>query len=170
MPDRDIPAPHFIPHPLSSPEGGTRMGFEFGAIVAFVVVAIGFAAAILTVGRLVRPDHPSPAKSMTYECGEEPIGTAWMNFNPRFYLIALVFVIFEVDIALTFPVVAVFKEWVAFSPTAGFVALVELLLFTVILVAGLVWVWVHGDLEWVKKLAEVDQPTTSSERPRRRAA
>ena len=98
------------------------------------------------------------------------IGNAWMNFNPRFYLIALVFVIFEVDIALTFPVVAVFKEWVAFSPTAGFVALVELLLFTAILVVGLAWVWVHGDLDWVKKLADVEEPTISSPGPTRKAA
>ncbi len=146
------------------------MGFQFGAVLAFVVVAIGFAAGALLAGRFLRPNHPSEAKSMIYECGEEPIGTAWMNFNPRFYLIALVFVIFEVDIALTFPVVAVFKEWVAFSATAGFVALVELLLFTAILVAGLAWVWVHGDLEWVKKLAEVDQPANAASGPTRKAA
>ncbi len=145
------------------------MAFEFGAVLAFAVAAIGFAVVALTASRLLRPNHPEEAKSMIYECGEKPIGTAWMNFNPRFYLIALVFVIFEVDIALTFPVVAVFKEWVASSPTAGLVALGELLLFTLILVVGLVWVWVHGDLEWVKKLAEVeDQP--AGERPARRRA
>jgi NADH-quinone oxidoreductase subunit A len=147
------------------------MGFEFGAVLAFVVVAIGFAAVALTAGHFLRPDHPEEAKSMIYECGEKPIGTAWMNFNPRFYLIALVFVIFEVDIALTFPVVAVFKEWVAHSPTSGFIALVELLLFTLILVAGLIWVWVHGDLEWVKKLAEVDgRPSQPKQASSRRAA
>jgi NADH-quinone oxidoreductase subunit A len=133
------------------------MGFQFGAVIAFAVVAIGFAAVGLTAGRFFRPNHPEAAKSTIYECGEPPIGTAWMNFNPRFYLIALVFVIFEVDIALTFPVVAVFKEWVSTSPAMGVVALAELLLFTLILVVGLIWVWVHGDLDWVKKLAEVDQ-------------
>jgi NADH-quinone oxidoreductase subunit A len=147
------------------------MGFEFGAVVAFALVAIGFAAMALTAGRFLRPHFPEEAKSSIYECGEKPIGTAWMNFNPRFYLIALVFVIFEVDIALTFPVVAVFKEWVAQSPRNGFIALGELLLFTLILVVGLVWVWVHGDLEWVKKLAEVEQPRASGARqPGRRAA
>ncbi len=145
------------------------MGFGFGAVLAFAVVAIGFAFIALTAGRLLRPNFPEAAKSTIYECGEKPIGTAWMNFNPRFYLIALVFVIFEVDIALTFPVVAVFKEWVAQSPRTGVIALGELLAFTAILVVGLAWVWVHGDLEWVKKLAEVDQPT-ASEGPRRRAA
>jgi NADH-quinone oxidoreductase subunit A len=147
------------------------MAFEFGAVLAFAVVAVGFGVVALTASRLLRPHHPEEAKSQIYECGEKPIGTAWMNFNPRFYLIALVFVIFEVDIALTFPVVAVFKEWVARSPTMGFVALGELLLFTLILVVGLVWVWVHGDLDWVKKLAEVEDGAPSTrERPSGRRA
>ncbi len=146
------------------------MGYEFGAVLAFAVVACGFGIVALTVGRFLRPNHPEPAKSTIYECGEAPIGNAWMNFNPRFYLIALVFVIFEVDIALTFPVVAVFKEWVAQSPAAGWVALGELLLFTFILVVGLAWVWVHGDLEWVKKLPGVDEDGSRQEPSRRRAA
>ncbi len=146
------------------------MGFEFGAVIAFAVVAIGFGVVALTASRLLRPNHPEEAKSTIYECGEKPIGTAWMNFNPRFYLIALVFVIFEVDIALTFPVVAVFKEWVAMSPAAGFIALGELLLFTLILVVGLVWVWMHGDLAWVKRLAEVDEQPSRQPPVGRRAA
>ncbi len=143
------------------------MAFEFGAVLAFAVAAVGFGVVALTASRLLRPHHPEEAKSQIYECGEKPIGTAWMNFNPRFYLIALVFVIFEVDIALTFPVVAVFKEWVARSPATGFIALGELLLFTLILVVGLIWVWVHGDLEWVKKLARVEE--ASAEPPSRQA-
>jgi len=146
------------------------MAFEFGAVLAFAVVAIGFGVVALTASRLLRPNHPEEAKSQIYECGEKPIGTAWMNFNPRFYLIALVFVIFEVDIALTFPVVAVFKEWVATSPATGFIALGELLLFTFILVVGLAWVWVHGDLEWVKKLAEIDGGGEAKQPPAGRRA
>jgi len=134
------------------------MGYEFGAIAAFAVMAVAFAFGGITIGRIAGPKLPNPAKSIIYECGELPIGTAWFNFNPRFYLIALVFVIFEVEIALTFPVVVVYKEWIARSLTLGLVALGELLLFTAILVLGLAWVWVHGDLEWVKKLAQVDQP------------
>jgi NADH-quinone oxidoreductase subunit A len=145
------------------------MGFEFGAIVAFALVAVGFAVGGLTAGRFLRPNLPEAAKSTIYECGEKPIGAAWFNFNPRFYLIALVFVIFEVDIAVTFPVVVVYKEWIAQSPTTGFIALVELLLFTGILLVGLAWVWVHGDLEWVKKLVEVDQPAKGAP-PTKRAA
>jgi len=133
------------------------MGYDFGAIAAFAVMAVAFAFGGITIGRIAGPKLPNPAKSIIYECGELPIGTAWFNFNPRFYLIALVFVIFEVEIALTFPVVAVYRDWVALGSTLGAVALVELLLFTGILVLGLAWVWVHGDLEWVKRLATVDE-------------
>jgi NADH-quinone oxidoreductase subunit A len=81
-------------------------------------------------------------------------------------------VIFEVDIALTFPVVAVYRDWVQASPAFGWVAFVELLLFTVILVVGLVWVWAHGDLEWVKSLgaAAREAPRPGSETEPRKAA
>jgi NADH-quinone oxidoreductase subunit A len=148
------------------------MGYEFGAVAAFALVTVGFGLGGLTLGKLVRPYFPEPDKYVVYECGERPIGTAWFNFNPRFYLIALVFVIFEVDIALTFPVVAVYRDWVAQSPTMGWVAFVELFLFTAILLVGLAWVWVHGDLDWVKKLADVDQPArpTTGRADARRAA
>jgi NADH-quinone oxidoreductase subunit A len=132
------------------------LGFEFGAVAAFAVMAVAFAFGAITLGQIAGPKLPSPQKSIIYECGELPIGSAWFNFNPRFYLIALVFVIFEVELALTFPVVAVYKRWIAMSPTMGLVALAELLLFIFILALGLVWIWIHGDLEWVKKLARVD--------------
>jgi NADH-quinone oxidoreductase subunit A len=142
------------------------MGFEFAAVAAFAAMAVGFGVGGLTIGRILRPNFPETNKAIIYECGELPIGGAWFNFNPRFYLIALVFVIFEVEIALTFPVVAVYKDWIAQSPAMGLVALVELLLFTAILVLGLAWVWIHGDLEWVRKLARPEDGSA----PGRRAA
>jgi len=127
------------------------MGYQFGAVLAFAVVAILFALVMLIVGRLFRPRFPSDDKLSIYECGERPIGSAWYNFNPRFYLIALVFIIFEVDIALTFPVVVVYASWI--KKGTGWVAFVELMLFTVVLLVGLAWAWAHGDLEWIKKLS-----------------
>ncbi len=129
------------------------MGFQFGTVLVFAIVAVGFALGGVAVSRLVGPRFPSADKASVYECGERPIGVAWFNFNPRFYLVALVFVIFEVDIALTFPVVAVYRSWVSTSPTFAWVAFGELFLFTAILAVGLVWVWAHGDLAWVKTLA-----------------
>lgn len=148
------------------------MGYQFGAVLAFALIAVVFGMGGLTFGRLVRPHFPDADKALVYECGERPIGTAWFNFNPRFYLVALVFVIFEVDIALTFPVVAVYRSWVQLGSTTAWVAFAELLLFTVILVVGLVWVWVHGDLDWVKKIAEIDRPgarPSGTQEPRRAA-
>ncbi len=144
------------------------MGYQFGAVLAFAVMAILFALAMLLVGRVLRPRFPSDDKLSIYECGERPIGSAWYNFNPRFYLIALVFIIFEVDIALTFPVVVVYASWV--KKGTGWVAFVELVLFTVVLLVGLAWAWAHGDLEWIKKLSEaprkrVESPESSQGSP-----
>src|SRR5512133_3991089 len=102
------------------------MGFEFGAVLAFASVTVGFALGSITLSRLVSPRVYNADKATIYECGERPVGIAWFNFNPRFYLVALVFVIFEVDIALTFPVVTVYRDWVAASPAMGWVAFVEL--------------------------------------------
>lgn len=133
------------------------MGYQFGAVLAFAVVAILFALVMLLVGRLLRPRFPNDDKLSIYECGERPIGTAWYNFNPRFYLVALVFIIFEVDIALTFPVVAVYASWI--GKGMGWIAFVELLLFTVVLLVGLAWAWAHGDLEWIKKLSQAPRAT-----------
>ena len=128
------------------------MGFEFGAVLVFAIVAIGFALGGITLSRLVGPSFPSADKASVYECGERPIGTAWFNFNPRFYLVALVFVVFEVEIALTFPVVVVYRAWVEAGASFAWVALGEIAVFTAILLAGLAWAWAHGDLDWVKDL------------------
>jgi NADH-quinone oxidoreductase subunit A len=128
------------------------MGYQFGAVLAFAIVAILFALVTLIAGHFVRPRFPSADKLSIYECGERPVGSAWYNFNPRFYLIALVFIIFEVDIALTFPVVVVYASWI--KKGMGWIAFVELILFTVVLLVGLVWAWVHGDLAWIKTLSQ----------------
>jgi NADH-quinone oxidoreductase subunit A len=155
------------------------MGFDFGAVLVFAIVAVGFALGGITLSRLVGPRIPNPEKSTIYECGERPVGVAWFNFNPRFYLVALVFVIFEVDIALTFPVVAVFRSWAEAPPppapytfSFAWVAFVELFLFTAILVVGLAWVWAHGDLDWVKNLnaGSFQAPAANSDSEPRRAA
>ncbi len=126
------------------------MQFDFAMVLVFVVSAIGFALTNLLVGALLRPRFPNAEKEMIYECGERPIGSAWFNFNPRFYIIALVFVIFEVEIALTIPVALVFRQWV--YDGVGVVALVEILAFIAILFTGLIWIWIRKDLEWVKRI------------------
>ena len=77
-------------------------------ILVFVAAAAGFLLFNLALGRLVRPERPSPEKGAVYECGEEPIGSAWIQFDLRFYVVALLFVIFDVEIAFFFPWAVVF--------------------------------------------------------------
>src|SRR5512140_174204 len=130
--------------------------------LVFAGVAVAIVLAMLLVGKLLRPLWPSAEKATIYECGERPIGNAWFNFNPRFYIVALVFVIFEVEIALTIPVALVLRSWIFRG--AGLVALAELVAFLLILAVGLVWIWARRDLEWVKRLdAGTEGPERSSE-------
>ena len=126
------------------------MYFQFANVLVFFLLAVAFVGGMLGLGRLLRPNNPEPMKLTTYECGEPPTGSAWVNFNIRFYLVALIFVIFDVEIAFMYPVVAVFRDWLQ-SGRGGY-ALVEMLLFIGILAIGLVYVWVKRDLEWVKQL------------------
>ena len=125
------------------------MLMAYASVGAFFLVAIGFILGSMLAGSLIRPDKPSVGKNQTYECGEAPIGQAWFNFNPRFYIVALIFLIFDVEVAFTYPVAVVFNRWVA-RGMGGF-AFAELLVFILILVLGLAYVWRHGDLEWIRQ-------------------
>lgn len=120
-------------------------------VIIFVLVISGFVFLALLIGRLFRPPVAhTPLKDSPYECGEEPFHGAWFNFNPRFYLIALVFVVFDVEVALIFPVAAVMRGWS--EAGKGIVALLEIGLFVIILLAALIYVWLRGDLRWIKDL------------------
>jgi NADH-quinone oxidoreductase subunit A len=77
-------------------------------ILIFLAAGLTLLAANLVIGRLVRPDRPSPEKGEVYECGEKPIGSAWVQFDVRFYVVALLFVIFDVELAFFFPWATVF--------------------------------------------------------------
>lgn len=102
----------------------------------------------LFIGRFVRPSHSTEMKSSPYECGEEPEGLAWSRFNVRFYVIGLIFIIFDVESALIFPIATVFQKFHKIEQ--GGAVLCSFLLFVIILLAGLVYSWRKGDLNWVK--------------------
>jgi NADH-quinone oxidoreductase subunit A len=125
------------------------MEFQFGSVLAFVLIACAFLAVTLLIGRLLRPATQNPAKGAVYECGEAPMGGGWFNFNPRFYIVALVFLIFDVEVAFTYPVATVFNRWLARGD--GAVAFFEIAAFVAVLALGLAYVWVKGDLEWVRR-------------------
>jgi NADH-quinone oxidoreductase subunit A len=133
------------------------MYFHFANVLVFSILGLGLCAIHLALGRLLRPHNPEAKKLTTYECGEPPTGGAWINFNIRFYLIALVFVIFEIEIAFIVPVAVVFRDWVLKGQ--GLFALTEILLFLGILVVGLVYIRAKRDLEWLKRIpqAEVEE-------------
>jgi NADH-quinone oxidoreductase subunit A len=128
------------------------MYFHFGVALALTVIGVGFMALMFGLQKLLAPHNPHPRKLMPYECGEPPTGHAWMNFNVRFYLIALVFVVFEVELAFVYPIAAVYLDWVRRGQRLF--ALTEVLIFLLILFIGLVYVWTKRDLEWMKKVSE----------------
>ena len=112
-------------------------------ILTFLVVVIGFVAVNLALWWLIRPSRFSEEKLTTYECGENPQGSAWIQFNIRFYVFALIFIVFDVEAVFLIPWAVVFSK-------LGMVAFVEGLVFIVILAVALAYVWRKGDLEWVR--------------------
>jgi NADH-quinone oxidoreductase subunit A len=131
------------------------MHFQYANILVLLGLGLGLCALMMGLGALVRPSNPEKPKLTTYECGEVVEGNSWINFNIRFYVVALVFVIFDVEVAFIYPVVTVFKEWVADG--RGLFALAEIMIFIGILVCGLVYVWTKGDLDWMKDVVGPDE-------------
>ena len=117
---------------------------DFGTVLVAVVLGIVMVAIPLLLQMLIAPSKKTKDKLQTYECGEEAEGSAWLQFNIRFYVIALIFLIFDVEVVFLFPWAVVFKE-------LGLLALIEMGIFLIILITGLAYVWVKADLDWVKR-------------------
>ncbi len=116
---------------------------DFGRIFVFFIIGAIFVAGGLVTSWIIRPKRGYPNKLTSYECGEEPIGTSWVKFNIRFYVVALIFLIFDVEVVFLFPWAVVFRK-------LGMYAFVEMLVFLAILLIGYAYVWVKGDLDWDK--------------------
>ena len=114
---------------------------DFGNILLFLINGVLFVAIALFVAKLIRPNRPNAEKLSTYECGEDPIGDARVQFNNRFYIIGLMFLIFEVEILLLFPWVMVFGDygWYAFGVMTVFVFLIFI---------GFIYELGKGHLKW----------------------
>jgi NADH:ubiquinone oxidoreductase subunit 3 (subunit A) len=116
----------------------------FSSVLLFLLVGFVLLAIALILSRLIQAKGiPGVDKYIPYECGEVPEGSAWIRFNIRFYVFALIFIIFDVEIVFLLPWAVVFKK-------LGTFAFVEGLIFIGILIVGLAYVWKKGDLEWVK--------------------
>ncbi|WP_374164925.1 NADH-quinone oxidoreductase subunit A [Arcticibacter sp. MXS-1] len=134
---------------------------EFGKVSIMLLTGVILVSAMIFLSKMLAPKKPTPLKLSSYECGEEPTGNSWGQFNPRFYVIALVFLLFDVELIFIFPWSTIFaqKDIIDAHPAWGWVTLAEMFLFVGILVLGLVYVWKRGDIEWIKpeqKLPEVE--------------
>jgi NADH-quinone oxidoreductase subunit A len=116
---------------------------EFGQVFIFFIVAVMFVVIAFVIVRLLAPAKPSLGKNSIYECGEESDKQTWLKFNFRFYVVALIFIIFDVEIIFLFPWAVVFKE-------IGMLAFVEMAIFLIILIFGFIYVLAMGDLNWDK--------------------
>jgi NADH-quinone oxidoreductase subunit A len=158
-----------------------------GTLLVFTVIAIGFVAVNLTLGQLFRPQRPGAEKSTVYECGEPAIGSARVQFDLRFYVVALLFVIFDVEVAFFFPWAVVFGTAnrladpalveseralladaaaglpadPAVASSLAWLAFVDILIFFGVLLVGFAYLWRRGDLDWVRSLAAQARPTAS---------
>ncbi len=137
------------------------MYFDYLNVLLFASVGFVFVYANVLIGSVIRPKRKHSEGLEVYECGEETIGETWIKFDIRYYTVALVYVIFAVEIAFLFPWAIVLKEAMAGTGVAegagiGMFALVEGLLFIVILFLGLWYVWAKGDLDWVLAFEQRD--------------
>jgi len=136
---------------------------DFGIILLFIAGAALFTLVPFTISRLLRPNRPNAEKLSSYECGEDTVGNAWGQFNPRFYIIALMFLLFEIEIVFLFPWSIVFgnKELIqGANGRWGWYSLAEVFVFAFILVLGLAYAWRKGYLEWEKPEPAVEEHTS----------
>ncbi len=131
---------------------------EFGRVLIFFLVGVVFVFGGLVVAWLIRPHRWYPTKLTSYECGEEPLGSPWIRFNIRFYVVALIFLIFDVEVVFLFPWAVVYKN-------LGVFAFIEMMIFLAILVVGYVYVWGKGDLEWDKPAPEIPRAPKTLQNP-----
>jgi len=110
-------------------------------IICFLILGVFLPVAALTFGRFLRPHNPTPEKLTTYESGVEPIGESWIRFNVRYYIFALLFVIFDVETVFLYP-------WAVAYEHLGLFALIEMFIFVVLLLVGLIYAWKKKVLKW----------------------
>jgi NADH-quinone oxidoreductase subunit A len=135
-------APVEAPIQPVSAYGGTNVELVFGVLL-FVAAGFGIVFGGLLIGKFVRPTMPHPEKGTAYECGEPAIGESWVQFDLRFYTVALVFIVFDVEVALLWPWAVVFKQM-------GAPAFWAFLVFFLLIAVPFLYEWKSGYLEWVR--------------------
>jgi len=114
---------------------------EYFPILLFMLVGLAVGVAPLVLGKLLGPSRPDPEKLSPYECGFEAFEDARMKFDVRYYLVAILFILFDLEIAFLFP-------WAAVINDIGFAGFLSMMVFLAILTVGFVYEWMKGALEW----------------------
>ena len=114
---------------------------QYFPVLLFMLFGLGLGALLLGVGRFVSPNRPDPEKLSPYECGFEAFEDARMKFDVRYYLVAILFILFDLEIAFLFP-------WAVVVQDIGFFGFAAMMLFLLILVVGFIYEWKRGALEW----------------------
>ena len=130
------------------------------SVTLFALFGAAFVLLNLVVGAVARPKVPNPEKAAVYECGEPSIGTSWVQFDLRFYIVALVFLIFDVEVALFYPWAVVYggagalgSKMMMSAYQVRQTALIDMLFFFGVLVVGFAYLWRFGYLDWVRSAA-----------------
>jgi NADH-quinone oxidoreductase subunit A len=124
-----------------SARGSMTMLEQYFPILLFILVGLAVGALLLTVGTLLSPSRPDAEKLSPYECGFEAFEDARMKFDVRYYLVAILFILFDLEIAFLFP-------WAVVLPEIGLFGFVAMMIFLAVLVVGFVYEWKKGALEW----------------------
>ena len=130
----------------------------WGGVLLFMAGGLLFVSVALLVSRLIRPNKPNPEKLSTYESGESAVGSPWVQYNIRFYVLALIFILFEIEIVFIFPWSTIFADQNLIQSTNGswgWFAFAEMLIFIVVLAIGLAYAWVNGHLQWNKSEVQI---------------
>lgn len=126
------------------------MLFNFSVVFAFFIIVFVFVFGVLIFAAFIRPKKPNPDKNTIYECGEPTIGSSWIRYNIRFYTIALVYLIFDVELIFLFPIAIHVKK-------LGMIAFIEMGVFVVVLAVGLVYAWKNGNLDWIRPRGDMSE-------------
>lgn len=115
---------------------------NYGTVGIFLLVSVGFVLITFFIAKIFRPQRPTAGQLQAYECGEPTIGPSWVQYNVRYYIFALLFVIFDVEVVFLIPWAVVYRQ-------LGLFAFIEMLVFIMILIFGLVYAWKKEVLKWV---------------------
>lgn len=118
------------------------MSNELLHILVFILVSVSFVTIGMLAPLIIAPSRKNDIKISPYECGEIPIGNVWIKFNVRYYIFAILFLIFDVETAFIFPWAVVLRE-------LGMFGFIEMVIFIAILLLGLIYPWKKGMLEWL---------------------